>query len=162
MSAHHHFGQPSNVNIVDAPANCIFKHGLGRRESIRRPILPRKHPLPLNHRRLEIIIGITAFVASRSIPRFEIHHVFRRFIDQMMPVAGTGLESGAHAGVERGAAFVGDECGAALQDVNEFVLLGVRVAQRRDGTRSETREVDAKVGEAEDFAEGALFAARHA
>ncbi len=46
-----------------------------------------------------------------------------------------------------------------LKDVDELVLLGVRVAKRGECARGETGEIDAEVGEAEEVSEWMLLPA---
>src|SRR6185503_1604174 len=85
-----------------------------------------------------------------------------RAVDEMVRVAAAALEAGAHAGLELGLARIGDERRPAFQDVDELVLLRVRVAQRRLAARREPRQVDAETAQAELVAQTPLLAARHA
>ena len=66
------------------------------------------------------------------------------------------------AGRELLPTFVGVQRGPALQDVDELVLPRVGVAKGRHRLGRQAREVDAEVGQAEDFAQLALLPARHA
>ena len=79
-----------------------------------------------------------------------------------MAVARPGLKAGAHARRQRAAAFVGVQRRPALKHINEFVLLRMRMAQRRRRIGREAREIHAKVGQPEQIAQDALLAARHA
>src|SRR3984957_15151796 len=78
-----------------------------------------------------------------------------------MSVPACRLEAGAHTGVKSCAAGFGDQGRAPLEDVNELVLLRVRMAQSRGGAGSEARDVDAEIRESEQVAERPLVAARH-
>ena len=49
----------------------------------------------------------------------------------------------------------------AIQDVDEFVLCCVRMAQGRNRARCELGEIDAEVGQAKQVAQWMLFAALH-
>jgi hypothetical protein len=52
-----------------------------------------------------------------------------------MTVADAGLEAGALAGTDGNLALVGDENELTLEDVNEFVLLGMPVTLARPSSR---------------------------
>ena len=48
----------------------------------------------------------------------------------MMRIAGAGLEAGAHSRLELRLSGIGYESGPAPEDIDEFILLRVRMPQR--------------------------------
>src|SRR5262245_62264947 len=76
----------------------------------------------------------------------------------MVRVAGAGLEASAHSRLETRLAGVGHERGIALENVDELILLRVRMAQGRVRARGEPREVDAEVLQPEEISERPLLA----
>src|SRR5215470_8026909 len=104
----------------------------------------------------EIVVGISRRIASRPIADLEIDNVDRGSIDEVMPVAGAGFEAGAHARLERGLAAIGDERRTAFEDVDELVLLGMCVPERRHRPRFQRGEIDAKDGQSEEIAQRAF------
>ena len=67
----------------------------------------------------------------------------------------------AHPWRERDLAPVRHQCGVALQDVDEFILLAVPVKQRRLSAGMQGGQVYAEVLETEQIAKRAFFALGH-
>ena len=80
---------------------------------------------------------------------------------EVVGIIAAGLESGAHAGRQLQLATIGAQRRAAAQYVNELVLPQMRMTQRRDPARGESRQIDAEVGEPEEVTERALLPAGH-
>jgi hypothetical protein len=57
----------------------------------------------------DVVVGIGYVVAPLAVADFEIDHVLGRFLEEMMGVASSGPEAGAHAEPERRPLGVGDE-----------------------------------------------------
>ena len=81
---------------------------------------------------LDIVGRIGDAVARAPVADFEVDDRLGRAVDEVMPGAGTSLESGAHAGRQGGLAGVCHHQRLARQDINELVLLRVGMAQSRD------------------------------
>src|SRR5262249_10028096 len=77
----------------------------------------------------------------------------------MMAVGDAGLEARRIAGSQQSLATVLDQRQLAFEDVDEFVLLLMPMAQRRGGAGLEPGEVDTELGEPGDVAECRLLAA---
>ena len=88
----------------------------------------RVPPFSVDEHRLDIVVGIGSFITGRAIANLEIHHLFRRFVYEVMGVARPGSKARAHTWAERGLALVGDERRGAPQHVDELILSGVGVA----------------------------------
>ncbi len=73
----------------------------------------------------------------------------------------SSLEARAHARPKQRVSFVRVQRRATFKDVDEFVLLGVGVPQRRHGPRKQAREVDAEVAQAEEISEWMLEPTLH-
>src|SRR5262249_50660858 len=83
-------------------------------------------------------------------------------VHQMMSVAASSIETRAHSRMKRCPPGVGDQCRASFENVDELVLLLMRMAQRRHPAGRNPAEVDTEVLEPEQVAEGALDPARAA
>src|SRR5271168_4051168 len=129
--------------------------------SVRRSVLMGHPPPAVDRDDREVIVGIGDRVAVGAIANLEIDDVLIGFVDQVMGVAASPLEAGARAWLQRRAAGVGDQRRLALQDVDELVLLRMRMADRGRPARFEARDVDAEIGEPERVAERPLVAPRH-
>src|SRR3984957_12782225 len=79
-----------------------------------------------------------------------------------MAVAASRLEPGAHAALKRRPAGLGDEGRAPFEDIDELVLLRVRMAQSRTGAGRKARDVDAEIREPEQVPKRTLVASGHA
>src|SRR5580658_11270169 len=96
-------------------------------------ILPLPGVAPLG--KLEIDVGVLAVIGVAAGPDDEEHGVRWGAILKAMTVADAGLEAGALAGTDGNLALVGDENELTLEDVNEFVLLGMPVTLARPSSR---------------------------
>src|SRR3569832_1885433 len=145
---------------LDAPAR---RDRCGRRAgSIRRTVLVEEAPLAVDEGGEQIVVGVGDFVARRAVADFQNQHVFAGFVQQLAGIASACPEAGAHAGRQAHAAFVGTQGGRSGEDVDQFVLPGMRMAQGRDRTGRQAREVAAEVGQADGVAKGALLASGQA
>src|SRR5690242_19415815 len=100
-------------------------------ESVRRPVLVHKLPVAVDYKRLQVIVRVAAFVAGRSVSHFEIDNLFLGLVDQSVAVASAGFEASAHTRRESGSTLVGVQGWMSLQNVDELVLLGMSMTQRR-------------------------------
>src|SRR3954469_11623273 len=100
------------------------------RRSIRRSVLVREPPLPVDEHRLEIVVGIGALVSRRAIANLQVHDVFRGLVGDLMGVPVASPESRAHPRRQPRPALVGAQRGMALQHVQELILPAVRMPQR--------------------------------
>src|SRR5690348_16246685 len=96
---------------------------------VRRAVLVREAVLAVDVRHRDVVVGVNGGFARRAVADLEIDDVAAGFVHEVMRVAGAGAKARAHAGRERRAALVGDERRMAFDDVDELVLLGVRVSQ---------------------------------
>src|SRR4029079_3227512 len=99
---------------------------------VRRAILVHKLPPTLDLHRLQIVIRIATFVSWCPVAHFEVDDFMRGSVDQAVPVPGSGLESRAHSRRELNAAFVVVQGLRPLEDIDEFILPCMSVAQRRN------------------------------
>src|SRR5262245_15766940 len=106
----------------------------------------------------EIIIGIGCAVAGRAIADLEIDDVLVPVIDEMMPVPGSRLEPRAHAGLQLCLTFVRDQDRMTVDDVDELILLGMRMTERRHRPRFQGGEIHAEDGQPEEITQRALDA----
>src|SRR5688572_20211229 len=111
---------------------------------------------------LQIVVGVVGRIAGRAVADLQIENLGGAAVDEVVRIAAAGAEPGAHARLEQRRAGVGDERGVTLKNVDEFVLLRMRVPQCGLRPRREAGEIDAEVGEPEELAERALLAALHA
>src|SRR5690349_9453319 len=132
------------------------------RSSVGRAVLVLEAPPAFDEARDEVVVGIAAFVARRSIADFEVYDLLVAVVHEAVGIAGAGLEPGTHARGERGAALVGVKCRRALQHVHELVLQRMRVAQGRHCTRREARQIDSEIRQAEQVTQRMLMPPRHA
>ena len=134
-----------------------------RREGalVRRAILVYKLPLSVNHQRLQVIVWVAAFITRRSVSDFEVDNFFLRFVDQPMAIAGASLESSTHVRRQSHLTFVSVKRGVPSHDVNELVLLGMRVTQRRRRFRRKPGEIHTEIGEAKQITQWLLSPACH-
>jgi len=130
-------------------------------QSVRRAIFVDKLPLPFDHQRPEVVVRVTAFMASSSVAHFEIDNLFLGFVDQSVIIASANLEGHTHTWQKPGSTFVGVRRRMPLQSVDELVLLGMSVAQRRHRLWSEPRQIYPKVAKTKQIAQRLLSPARH-
>ena len=109
----------------------------GRRRSVWRAVLVRHPPLAVDRHHGEVVVRVVHRVARGAIADFEIDDILAGLVDETMGVAGSRLEAGAHAGLKRRPAGVGDQGRAPFKDIDELVLLRVRVAQSRGSRRAQ-------------------------
>src|SRR6476619_2074756 len=128
---------------------------------VRRSILVRHLPLAVDEDGRDVVVGIDDLLARSPVADLEVGHLLVRLVHQPVRVAGAGLEPRAHARSKARAALVRVQRRVSTQDVDELVLLGVRVAQRRLAPGKERGQVDAEVGEPEQVAQRTLVALRH-
>src|SRR6266566_2331204 len=76
----------------------------------------------------------------------------------MVRIAAAGLEAGAHAGLQRRLARIGDQRGGAFENVDELVLARMRVTKRRHRARRQARQINSENGKPERITERALRA----
>src|SRR5271166_3367308 len=107
---------------------------------VERPVLVDEAPLAVDGYGREIIVGIDHAVIGRPVADFEIDDVLIRFVNEVMRVAASPLEAGAHAGTERCAAGVGDKGRPSVEDIDELVLLCMSMAQSRGPAGLEPRQ----------------------
>jgi len=93
----------------------------------------------------DIIVGVDDGVPRVAVANFQIDDVPAAAIQQVVGIARAGPEAGAHAGPQLCFAGIGHENGLALDDVDEFVLSRMRVAQRRHAARRQSSKVHAKI-----------------
>src|SRR3954468_23613396 len=117
--------------------------------SVRRSVLVREPPLPVDEHRLEIVVGIGALVSRRAIANLQVHDVLRGLVDDLMGVPVASPESRAHPRRQSRPAIVGAQRGMALQHVQELILPGMGMPQRRDGAWREARQIDAEAPQPE-------------
>jgi hypothetical protein len=58
---------------------------------------------------LDVVVGIASGIARRAVAHFEVDHLPIAAIDQVMAIAGSRLEPGAHAGLQQGVTRVGHQ-----------------------------------------------------
>ena len=97
----------------------------------------RKSPLAFKQFSLEVIVWVGNLIAWRS-PTSR----YTTFSDDSLRMMGftTGrLEPGAHSWRQVGTALICVQDGMSLQDIDEFLLLGVGMAKGGDRMRCESR-----------------------
>ena len=77
-----------------------------------------------------IISWVLAFIALRSVANLKINNFFGCPVNKLMSDTARG-ESGAHAGFKLILSFVGDQYRMTFNNIDEFVLLGMSMQQRR-------------------------------
>lgn len=80
-------------------------------------------PSSFSELRLEVVIGIVSLVFGSTVADFEIHYVLGSFIDQAMPIPGTGLEAGAHARDEPSLTLVRMQYWITFEDIDNSSCL---------------------------------------
>ena len=118
-------------------------------------------PAPVDCLGDNIVVGIGRAVAGRAVADFKISGVGAGAIDQMMSVSLAGHETRAHARGQQLLAAIGHQYQFTADDVNEFVLLQVPVAQRGRTPRFDRGQIDAEVFQPERIAQPLLEAARY-
>ncbi len=129
--------------------------------SVQAPVAVGEHALTAHVEQLQIDVGPHRLAARAAVADFQIDHGGVSLVFQVVGVASSGAKARAHAGGQRGISGVGHQRGLAFEDVDEFVLAAVRVAQRRHGSWSERGQVDAEVRQSERFTELALVSPGH-
>ena len=81
-----------------------------------------KKPLAIHQHSLGVVAGVNHRVTRASAPHFQ----------QPVSVTRTRLEASAHARRQAGAALIGVQSRVAFEDIDEFVVCGVRIAQGRN------------------------------
>src|SRR6185437_15255694 len=132
--------------------NIASKYGVCRRASVGAAVFVGEAHLAVDHRHGEIVIGIDHNLARRAVADFEINHLARTAIHELVRVPAAGAETGAVAGLHRGFAGIGDQYRLALDDIDELVLLGVMMADRRHRARRQMCQIDAEILETERLA----------
>src|SRR5262245_27573658 len=126
-------------------------------------VLVREAPLTRRDERShEVVIRISCAVTGRAIADLEIHDVLATPIDEMVRVACARLEARTHARRELGLAGIGDERRPSFEDIDQLVLLRVRMSQSRDRVRRQAREIDTEIRQAERITERTLLPPRDA
>jgi len=98
--------------------------------SVGRAILMSEYPFPIPKLSFQIVVGIAPFVPRCSVANFKVHDFLGSFVYQVVAISGTGFETSAHAGKESGRTLVGIKRWGSSQDVDKFILLGMRMPQR--------------------------------
>jgi hypothetical protein len=119
-------------------------------------------PFSINQQRLQVVVRVAAFIGRRSVANFKVSNLFIGFVDQPVAIACTRPKTRAHSWRELGSPFIRVKCRSTFENIDELVLPGVRVTQRRSGIRRQAREVYAEVCQPKEIAERALFSAGHA
>lgn len=130
--------------------------------SVRRSVLVRHHPPAVDGDDREVVVGIGDGVAVRAVADLEVDNFLVGFVDEVMSVAASRLEAGAHAGLKSRPTGVRDQDRAPFKDIDELVLLRVRMAQSRGAAWRKTRDVDAEIRQPEQVSERPLVASGHA
>jgi hypothetical protein len=79
-------------------------------------------PFAFDESTLQVIVGIHDGITCTAVSDLKVDDFFACAIQQLMCIAGTALESRAHADGELRFAGIGDEHRMALQYVDELVL----------------------------------------
>src|SRR5262245_29454212 len=95
----------------------------------------------------EINIGKVCAFKERARSDLEIDGIAVGAVDQMVAVDNARLEAGRVARPEHGLAFVLDQRQLAFNEKDELVLVLVPMAQRRESSGREHRQVDAELSE---------------
>lgn len=111
----------------EAGRDSFAQHGM----SVWRAILMAELPFAIDKVRRDIIIRINGLVVRRPVADLEIDDFLIRFIDQTVRIARAGPETGAHSGSKLRTSFIGVQRRIAGEDVDEFILLRVRMPQGR-------------------------------
>jgi hypothetical protein len=112
--------------------------------------------------RLQVVVRVGTLISGAAVADLKINNVLRAAVDQVVGVAGPCPKTSAHARLQDGFPLVRNQGGPPLKDINELVLSGVGMAQGRDRSRREPREVDAEIAQPERLAERTLLASGHA
>ena len=102
---------------------------------------------------MQVDVRIAHLVARCAVANDEQNHDPRPSVDKPMRVPGPRRKAGALAGVQHLHSSVGLELDLALENVDELILARVRVAGRGLAARSDTGEIDAKIGQFQVIAE---------
>ena len=130
---------------------------------VRGAVFVNEPPRSLDEQSSKVVIGIASLVSGRPVANFEVHNLLSGFMTKQCPsVTCARLKTGARSGTELGSPFICVKCWSTLENIDKFVLLGVRVTKGRNCIGSQPREVYAKVCEAKEIAKGALLPASHA
>src|SRR5215472_7421374 len=124
-------------------------------------VLVRETPAVVVADRDEVDVGIFDALVLRARADFKIDGIFRRAVQQMMPVAAIGFEARGVAGLEHHLAAVLDQHHLAFENEDELILVGVPVPQRRSGAGTKRREIDTELIETGRVAEPPALTAIH-
>jgi len=108
----------------------------------------------------QIVIRVGDDITLAAITDFEIDHFFSATIQKLVRIPAIGLESGAHPWTEHSFAEVVAQDRLSAEDVYEFILAAMGMAQGAFSARHQARKVDAKVGEAEEVAKRVFHPSR--
>lgn len=76
-----------------------------------RAVLVCKYPAIVPIVGLQVVVRVADLITGSAVAYFQKQYILRRVVDQSMRVAGSGLETGAHAGRQRCRALVGCRVG---------------------------------------------------
>jgi hypothetical protein len=128
---------------------------------IRRAVLARKVPSSIRAKDgPKVVHGIEDFVAFLPVAHFEIHHIARRAVLQMVRRAAR-RKPRAHSRVKKLGSRVAHERRLSFQHVDELVLTAVAMMQSRARAGHKTREIHAKAPKSEQVPQRALFPPGH-
>lgn len=119
--------------------------------------MEKSPPAVAVHFGLEVVFRVTAFVAGGAVADFQNEHVYPGAIDDLVG-APVGREPGAHAGLELNVFGFRHQGRRALDDIDKLLLHRMAMQERAFAARLQSRQVDAKLGEAEQVSKLALFA----
>src|SRR6202011_3812740 len=126
--------------------------------SIRRAVPMHKDALAARgERSANVLVRVDDGISGIAVADLHIDNVASATVDQVVGVAGAGFETGAHPGTQRRLAGIGHEHGLALDNVNEFVLAHMSMAQRRHAAGRQPRQVHPETGQSEHIAEHPPF-----
>src|SRR6476661_481129 len=102
----------------------------GRQGSVGRAILVQKAPFAIRSEHgLQIVVRISRSIPGRTVADLEVEHILIARVDELMGIAAAGTKARAHAGSERRVASVGAQHWPPGKDVDEFILLRMRMTQ---------------------------------
>lgn len=131
-------------------------------ESVRLPILVDEGPTAgAVGGDFQVVLRIVGAVAGSSVTHFDINNIRVAAVDEMVRDT-PGWKARAHTRTHGDFAAVGDERRRSFQDEDKLILFRVAMLERGFTARGKTCQIHAEGLEAEEIAEGALVAPRHA
>jgi len=109
----------------------------------------------------DVVVGVDDRIPGIAVAYLKVGHIMPGAVDKVVGVTRTGFEPRAHAGAQRRLARIRHQNGLTLDDVDEFILAHMGVAQRRHAARRQARQVHSEIGQTEGIAERPPFAPRH-